>query len=111
MTAAVTHAGPAKLVQGDREQLTHLLSGLTTRLGHLDRRLADLTWPEYALADSPHARSALEAERERLSERLAVLSSQFNDPTVDSRVGTCPYCGYPSLASGLCAFCRPHSGG
>jgi hypothetical protein len=24
------------------------------------------------------------------------------------RVGMCPYCGYPSLNSGLCAFCRPH---
>jgi hypothetical protein len=23
-------------------------------------------------------------------------------------VGMCPYCGYPSLNSGLCAFCRPH---
>jgi hypothetical protein len=23
-------------------------------------------------------------------------------------VGTCPDCGYPSLSSVLCAFCRPH---
>ena len=24
-----------------------------------------------------------------------------------TRVGICPDCGYPSLDSGLCAFCRP----
>ncbi len=28
-----------------------------------------------------------------------------------ARVGTCPHCGYPSLESGLCAYCRPHVAG
>lgn len=96
----MTHADPVTAVQSDREQLTHLLRGLATRLDHVDRRLADLSWPE--------CRSALETERERLSDRLAVLAA-LNDPTINARMGTCPSCGYPSLASGLCAFCQPHS--
>ena len=62
----------------------------------------------------------MENERDRLTARLGVLARQLND--LDSRladrtegrqrptpkVGTCPECGYPSLGSGVCAFCRPH---
>lgn len=29
------------------------------------------------------------------------------DSSVPVEVGTCPYCGYPSIGSGMCAFCRP----
>lgn len=108
---------------GDREQLTHLLRSLAARLDHLDRRITDLAWhqrrPQSVLGfgETPCERAALESERARLNERLGVLAKQLR--ILDSRgagevhrshgrVGTCPYCGYPSLASGLCAFCRPH---
>ena len=62
-------------------------------------------------------RKRLENERARLGDRLGVLAAQLRklDTRVGhsaerthARVGTCPYCGYPSLGSGLCAFCRPH---
>jgi hypothetical protein len=111
------------VMEADREQLTLLLRGLASRLDELDRRLTDLTWRR----QRPHTggrfgetfceRTALEAERERLTGRLAVLAQRLNfldsqiagvDQQPASLVGTCPYCGYPSLGSGLCAFCRPH---
>ncbi|MFN8071871.1 MAG: hypothetical protein U0R66_08710 [Mycobacterium sp.] len=113
------------VMEADREQLTLLLRGLASRLDELDRRLADLTWRR----QRPHTggrfgetfceRTALEAERDRLTDRLAVLAQRLNlldrilfgagdDHPPASLVGTCPYCGYPSLGSGLCAFCRPH---
>lgn len=111
------------VMEADREQLTLLLRGLASRLDELDRRLTDLTWRR----QRPHAggrlgetfceRTALEAERERLNGRLALLAQRLNlldtrlsavDDQPASLVGTCPYCGYPSLNSGLCAFCRPH---
>jgi hypothetical protein len=37
---------------------------------------------------------------------LSDLRGRPQFPT--ARVGTCPHCGYPSLGSGLCAYCRPH---
>jgi hypothetical protein len=54
-----------------------------------------------------------------LTDRLGVLAQRLNsldnamsgvtsDQSRGALVGTCPYCGYPSLGSGLCAFCRPH---
>lgn len=117
--------GALEAMEADREQLTHLLRGLASRLDELDRQLADLAWRRLR----PHAgvffgetlceRTALETERERLTGRLGMLAQRLN--TLDSElsgvnsdmqpttlVGTCPYCGYPSLGSGLCAFCRPH---
>lgn len=126
MTAAATHPDSLSPMRADREQLTHLLRGLAARLDQLDRRLVDLAWrgrgPHLSviLGELVCERTALESERERLSDRLASLADQLND--LDSllsrtdctevlpagRVGTCPYCGYPSLGSGLCAFCRPH---
>lgn len=119
-------AGALEAVEADREHLTHLLRGLAARLDELDRRLSDLAWrgrgPRIGtlLGELLCERTALESERERLSERLGVLANRLN--TLDSRLsgtgngqllsmtmaGTCPYCGYPSLGSGLCAFCRPH---
>jgi len=118
-------AGALGVMEADREHLTLLLRGLASRLDELDRHLADLAWRR----QRPHsgalfgetfcARTALESERERLTDRLGVLAQRLN--SLDSRipgvtsdhspgalVGTCPYCGYPSLGSGLCAFCRPH---
>lgn len=108
-----------------REQLTQLLRTLAARLDELDRRLGDLAWRRHrqhigvTLGELLCERTALEAERARLTERLTLLAKQLN--AIDSqlsdtvahgllaavRVGTCPYCGYPSLGSGLCAFCRP----
>lgn len=112
-------------MQADRDQLTHLLRGLAARLDQLDRRLADLAWRgrsshiTTSIGEMVCERTALESERERLTDRLAVLAGQLNtldhqmssgdcsERPTSARVGTCPYCGYPSLASGLCAFCRP----
>ena len=118
-------AGALGVMETDREHLTHLLRGLASRLDELDRQLADLSWRQQRpragarFGETFCERTALEAERERLTDRLEVLAQRLN--TLDSRisdatrdqspaplVGTCPYCGYPSLGSGLCAFCRPH---
>lgn len=126
MTTAATHSDPVTLMQADRDHLTLLLRGLAGRLDELDRRLADLAWRGRgaqigaALGEWLCERTALEADRERLGDRLAVLATQlkaldsrlsdsdgFQSPP-SARVGICPYCGYPSLGSGLCAFCRPH---
>lgn len=126
VTAAATYPDPSELIQADREQLTHLLRGLAARLDQLDRRLADLAWrgrgPHIGMGISETLceRKSLESERQRLTDRLTVLAGQLSTlddwiaehghpgPLTASRVGTCPYCGYPSLGSGLCAFCRPH---
>lgn len=125
MTAAATFSDPLALMQADRDQLTHLLRGLAARLDQLDRRLTDLAWRGHsshvgsAVGEMICERNALESERERLTDRLTVLAGQLNaldhqmssgdcsGRATSTRVGTCPYCGYPSLASGLCAFCRP----
>ena len=120
MQPSAEHPGTG--VCGDREQLTHLLRSLAARLDHLDRRIADMAWRQRRTLPAPAAgegfceRTALETERARLSDRLGVLAGQLR--TLDTRVsgqtgtygrvGTCPYCGYPSLGSGQCAFCRPH---
>lgn len=126
MTTAATHPDTLTLMQADRDQLTLLLRGLAARLDELDRRLADLAWRGrgsqigMALGEWLCERTALEADRERLGGRLAVLANQLKtldnrlsdtdsiEWTSSARVGICPYCGYPSLGSGLCAFCRPH---
>ncbi len=118
-------AGALGSLEADREQLTHLLRGLASRLDELDRQLADLAWRQHRLRTGARfgetlcERTALESERKRLTERLGVLAQRLN--MLDGRlsgvrdnlpppalVGTCPYCGYPSLGSGMCAFCRPH---
>lgn len=118
-------AGALQALEADREQLTYLLRGLASRLDELDRRLTDLAWRRHrshagaSFGETFCERTALETERERLNGRLGVLAQRLN--TLDSKlsgvdgdvqsaalVGTCPYCGYPSLGSGLCAFCRPH---
>ncbi|MCW1958805.1 MAG: hypothetical protein KIH64_009710 [Mycobacterium sp.] len=126
MTAAATYPEPLAPIHADREQLTHLLRGLAAKLDQLDRELTDLAWrgrsprTGVAIGEMICERTALESERERLTDRLTMLAGQLS--TLDSRlsgddnpgrltstrVGTCPYCGYPSLGSGLCAFCRPH---
>lgn len=117
--------GALEVLERDREHLTGLLRGLASRLDELDRQLADLAWRQRRprtgtrFGETVCERTALEAERERLTGRLGVLAQRLN--TLDSKlagvnsdqspatlVGTCPYCGYPSLGSGLCAFCRPH---
>jgi hypothetical protein len=115
------HSGTPTSASGDREQLTHLLRSLAARLDHLDRRITDLSWRQRRPESGPASaakhceRNSLETERARLNDRLGVLAKQLRtldtavtDPSTHARVGTCPYCGYPSLGSGQCAFCRPH---
>ena len=118
-------AGALEVMEADREQLTHLLRGLASRLDELDRQLSDLAWrnnrprPGARFGEMFCEQTALEAERERLTGWLGTLAQRLK--TLDGKlsgvngdllpatlVGTCPYCGYPSLGSGLCAFCRPH---
>ena len=122
--------GVLGVLEADREHVTHLLRGLASRLDELDRQLADLAWHRQRarrgtrFGETVCERTALEAERERLTHRLGVLAQRLitlgsamssgksdsatSDQSPGAQVGTCPYCGYPSLGSGLCAFCRPH---
>ena len=116
-------------MRDERDQITLLLRGLAARLEELDRTLADLAWHSQHTLHRPTASATseflwkgttLRVERERLSARLGVLARQLGD--LDDRLatdpgsgvgplptaGVCPECGYPSLGSGLCAFCRPH---
>ena len=126
MQPSAEHTSAPTAVSGDREQLTHLLRSLAAGLDHLDRRILDLDWRHRRVLAGPGTgdafceRTALETQRARLSDRLGLLAVQLR--SLDSRasdaeqgahrmhgrVGTCPYCGYPSLGSGQCAFCRPH---
>lgn len=124
-TRVALATGALEVFEADREQLTLLLRGLASRLDELDRRLADLAWRQHRprtgtrFGETVCERTALETERERLNGRLCVLAQRLNtldttlsavdsEPSPAALVGTCPYCGYPSLGSGLCAFCRPH---
>ena len=112
-------------IQADRDRLTHLLRGLANELDGLDRRLSEITWQRArpagaAVGDMCCERTALESQRGELTARLHVMAGQLNhlnlvlsdlrghDQLPTARVGTCPHCGYPSLGSGLCAYCRPH---
>ncbi len=112
-------------VQTQREQLASGLRNLVAELDGLDRRLSDLDWQCHrrqsgAIAtETSGERTALETRRAELTSQLGVLARDLYDldMTLASykgrvtahppRVGTCPDCGYPSLESGLCAFCRP----
>lgn len=105
-------------VQAHREQLTVLLRGLAAELDELDRSLSDLAWPPRARlagvieAGGTADRALLVARRVQLNTRLRGLARQLSDfdrsnERPAARVGTCPHCGYPSLDSGMCAFCRP----
>ena len=112
-------------MRSDREQLTLHLRALAADLDGLDRRLSDLIWQQRcrpadpARAEMLTERTALESRRAQMTSRLRDLARQLNDfdvalarqrglmPTPATRVGICPDCGYPSLDSGLCAFCRP----
>lgn len=117
--------GALTVMQANREQLTLLLRGLAAELDELDRRLTDLAWRQQARSSGVgptemHCeRTALESARDRQNVRLTILARHLNE--LDSRVsdlkghghwtsaqvGTCPDCGYPSLGSGLCAYCAP----
>lgn len=112
-------------MKSQQEQLTFHLRALASELDGLDRRLADLEWHQRRHAsgtnvpESSSERSALESQREHLTCRLRGLARELSDldsalaswnghpPASAPRVGICPDCGYPSLDSGLCAFCRP----
>ena len=105
-------------IQVDRDKLTHLLRTLAAELDDLDRQLSDLTWRARHRDDRPAVLCALQARHEQLTSRLRSLARQLTlldhslaavrgsnrDVAV---VGVCPHCGYPSLGSGLCAYCRP----
>ena len=122
-----THATGGALagIAADRDRLSHLLRGLAAELDGLDRRLSEINWlrtrPTGPIRDEkPSERTALEAQREQLTARLHVMAGQLShldvvlsdlrghDQIPTTRVGTCPHCGYPSLGSGWCAYCRPH---
>jgi len=127
---SVDHRIPAGIgalagMQNYRDRLTHLLRGLATELDGLDRRLSEIIWQRArptgaTVSDTPRERAALEAQREQLTARLHEMAGQLNhldlvlsdlrshEQLPTARVGTCPQCGYPSLGSGLCAYCRPH---
>lgn len=128
-SATMAHLPTPQTLTGmsaDREQLTGLLRTLAADLDELDRRLFDLSWRPQSLAaectvpSPPHQRAALLARREQLTARFRGLARQLKDldtalSTLTThqnrpagRVGTCPHCGYPSLDSGLCAYCRPY---
>jgi hypothetical protein len=109
----------------DRDRLSHLLRELAAELDGIDRRLSDLNWlrarPTGPVEDeNPCERMALEAQREQITAQLHVMAAQLShldvvlsdlrgrDQIPTTRVGTCPHCGYPSLWSGWCAYCRPH---
>lgn len=51
-------------------------------------------------ADRGDTTTRMSAHNEQLIHRL---------PNLAARVGTCPDCGYPSLDSLSCAFCRNHA--
>jgi hypothetical protein len=117
-------------MQADRDRLTHVLRGVAAELDGLDRELSAIEWQrgratgpaisEVPVGELHCTQTALEAKREQLTTRLHVMAGQLNQldlvlsglrgheysPT--GRVGTCPQCGYPSLESGMCAYCRPH---
>lgn len=113
------------LLRADREQLTLHLRALAADLDGLDRRLADLSWhrhcrpAEESGAETLSERTTLESRRAEMTSRLRDLARKLSDldaalagrtgfvTTPATRVGICPDCGYPSLDSGLCAFCRP----
>ena len=131
-TATTSYAGyPAavtdqlSLMRSDREQLTLHLRTLASDLDGLDRRLSDLIWQQRCRPADPAGgellseRTTLESRRAEMTSRLRDLARKLNDldtalagrtgfaTTPATRVGICPDCGYPSLDSGLCAFCRP----
>lgn len=101
----------------EREQLTGLLRALAADLDDLDRRLSDMSWDRRGEEAAPQSAVML-AHRERMNTRLhglarhlsyldtALSGSDNQAPRTPEQVGTCPDCGYPSLASGLCASCR-----
>ena len=112
-------------IAADRDRLSHLLRVLAAELDGLDRRLSDINWLRARSAspfedEKPCERTTLEAQREQITARLHVMAGQLShldvvlsdlrghDQIPATRVGTCPHCGYPSLGSGWCAYCRPH---
>lgn len=106
-------------IQADREKLTSLLRDLAAELDELDRQVSDLLWRARRSGDRPAMLSALESRREQLTGRLRSLARQLThlDHSLAAvrgsrpdlaAVGICPHCGYPSLGSGLCAYCRPY---
>ena len=104
--------------------------GVAAELDGLDRELSAIEWQRgratgLAIKEMPAGelsctQTALEAKREQLTTRLHVMAGQLkqldlvlsglrgHEHAPTARVGTCPQCGYPSLGSGMCAYCRPH---
>ncbi len=119
-------------LQAQREKLTATLRATATRLDEAERLLSDLAGPRpqrpadagtAGAIDRPPPQSAdlaaLESRRRRLHADLREMARQLTDldralsalkgyqQWTPDRVGVCPQCGYPSLGSGLCAYCRP----
>ncbi len=58
------------------------------------------------LGHSPHGADA-ELRTPVQYEQSVLILRDLADLNPVARVGVCPDCGYPSLESILCAFCRP----
>ena len=118
-------AGGLNSIQSDRDRLTQLLRGLAAELDELDRQICDINWQRgrpagSAIGEMLCQRTDLETKREKITARLHVMAAHLNrldtvlsdlrrhDQPPTARVGTCPHCGYPSLGSGMCAYCRPN---
>lgn len=120
-------SGALARMQAEREELTGNLRRLASHLDELDRQISELSWTprprQSTPGDASPERAALEARREQLNTRLRGLARHLNDldralsalkgyeEWTPDRVGVCPHCGYPSLGSGLCAYCRPFLAG
>ena len=114
-------------MQAEREELTANLRRLASQLDELDRQISELAWPLRARpatsGDAAAERAALESRRQQFNTRLRAMARQLNEldhalsdlkgyeEWTPDRVGICPHCGYPSLGSGLCAYCRPFLAG
>jgi len=118
--------GALARMQADREELTGNLRRLAAQLDEIDRQMSELAWPHRtapATGNPSAERAALESRRRGFNTRLRALVGQLNDldqaisalkgyeEWTPDRVGVCPHCGYPSLGSGLCAYCRPFIAG
>jgi len=59
------------------------------------------------LGHLPHGADAELRTPVQYEQSTLILRDRATDLNPAARVGICPDCGYPSLESILCAFCRP----
>jgi hypothetical protein len=99
----------------ERESLTRELRQLAARLDELDRVSSYRGWQNAPLSaeaiglDQFGQHSELTAGLHRLAARLQELDERIAETKQQGRArcGICPECGYPTIESSVCAFCRP----